>query len=58
MIYFYRRDTVGLKYARQTMSISSENLDDPYMMCAADVIMAMMLLVKGDYANAEGICGS
>ena len=42
-----------MKYARQAMSISSENLDDPYIMCAADVIMAMMLLVKGDYANAE-----
>lgn len=53
MIYFYRRDTVGLKYARQAMSISSDNLDDPYMMCAADVIMAMMLLVKGDYEDAE-----
>ena len=53
MIYFYRRDTVGLKYARQAMSISSDNLEDPYMMCAADVIMAMMLLVKGDYEDAE-----
>ncbi|HIZ86948.1 MAG TPA: helix-turn-helix domain-containing protein [Candidatus Coprenecus pullistercoris] len=53
MIYFYRRDTTGLKYARQAMEISSENPDDPYMMCSAEVVMAMLLLVKGDYEEAE-----
>lgn len=53
MIYFFRRDTVGLRYARQALSISSEHPNDPYMMCTADVVMAMMLLVKGDYENAE-----
>lgn len=53
MIYFFRRDTVGLKYARQAIAISEEHPDDPYMMCTADVVMAMMLLVKGDYGNAE-----
>lgn len=53
MIYFFRRDTAGLKYARQAIGISSRHPDDPYMMCTAEVVMSMMLLVKGDYANAE-----
>lgn len=52
MIYFYRRDTVGLKYARQAMEIGSENMQDPFMMCSAQVVMAMMLMVKGDYEEA------
>lgn len=53
MIYFFRRDTAGLGYAREAIEISSENMDDPYMMCTADVVMAMMLLVKGDYDGAR-----
>ena len=53
MIYFFRRDTAGLRYAREAIEISSENMDDPYMMCTADVVMAMMLLVKGDYDGAR-----
>ena len=53
MIYFYRRDTVGIRYARQAVKIASENMDDPYMICTADVVMAMMFLIKGDYADAE-----
>lgn len=53
MIYFYRRDTVGLKYAREAMDIAFENPDDPYLMCSAEVVMAMMLLIKGDYSGAE-----
>ena len=53
MIYFYRRDTVGIRYARQAVKIATENMDDPYMMCTADVVMAMMLLVKGDYDGAR-----
>ena len=53
MIYFYRRDTVGIRYARQAVNIASENMDDPYMICTADVVMAMMLLVKGDYDGAR-----
>lgn len=53
MIYFYRRDTVGIRYARQAVKIATENMDDPYMICTADVVMAMMLLVKGDYDGAR-----
>ena len=53
MIYFFRRDTVGLKYARQALEISADSPEDPYLLCTADVVMAMMLLIKGDYTNAE-----
>lgn len=53
MIYFFRRDTTGCDYARQAIEISSRHPDDPYMMCTANVVMSMMLLVKGDYEGAE-----
>ncbi len=53
MIYFFRRDTTGLKYAREAIGISERNPEDTYMMCTADVVMSMMLLLKGDYDNAE-----
>lgn len=53
MIYFFRRDTTGLRYAREAIGISEDNPEDTYMMCTADVVMSMMLLVKGDYSNAR-----
>ena len=52
MIYFFRKDTTGCKYAREAVSISAEHPDDPYIMCAADVVMAMMSLVRKDYDDA------
>lgn len=53
MIYFIRRDTTGCRYAREAVEISTGNPDDPYMMCASDVVMSMMSLVKKDYAAVE-----
>lgn len=52
MIYFFRRDTTGCRYAREAAEISAGHPDDPYMMCTSDVVMSMMSLVKKDYAAA------
>ncbi len=53
VIYFFRRDTTGLRYTREGVNISAMHKDNPYMACIADVGMAMMLLLQEDYDNAE-----
>lgn len=53
IIYFFRRDTTGIHYAREAVGLGLEHGDNPYIMCIADVVMSTMLLLKKDYAGAE-----
>lgn len=52
VIYFFRRDTTGLRYTREGVNISARHGNNPYMKCMAYVGMAMMLLLQEDYDNA------
>lgn len=53
MIYFFRRDTSGMAYAREALELSMQNQDKPYMLCMSTMTNAIMLLLKEDYPEAE-----
>lgn len=52
-IYFFRKDTTGIRYAREAEEISNRYPDNPYMKCVAYTEMATMLYLKNDWSNAE-----
>lgn len=51
-IYFFRKDTAGIRYAREAEEISNRYPDNPYMKCVAYTGMATMLYLKNDSVNA------
>lgn len=53
MIYFFRRDTSGMAYAREALELSMQNQDKPYMLCMSTMTNAIMCILKEDYAEAE-----
>lgn len=55
MIYFLRRDTSGTEQARRAYELALSNPEEPYLMCASQVTLAMMLLMKGEYDRAESL---
>lgn len=53
VIYFFRRDTTGLRYTKEGENISARHKDNQYMTCIAYVGQAMMMLLQENYDNAE-----
>lgn len=53
MIYFFRRDTSGMSYAREALELSMRHPDKSYMLCMSTMTNAIMLLLKEDWAEAE-----
>lgn len=53
IIYYIRRDTSGIRYAREACELGAKHGNLPYLSFTGHIAMAYSLLLKEDYKGAE-----